>query len=273
MTLQPLSPLHANVGLRLSTQAGWNQTLADWQLLLGLSTGYGFFDEDELIATALYLPYPPIAWISMVLVDGRYRRRGLATQLMEQCLEDIDRVNLTAMLDATETGAKVYSRLGFSAVFGLSRLEGNIISMQERAGTHCESIPRSDMNDACSLDRSAFPGDRTRLIERMVVSGASVCVRDRTGRISGFAWMRQGRQWPQIGPVLTRNIGAAADLINRLADTCKTPFIVDIPLYHDNLLRRLYRHGFEKKREFVRMIRGGQPVIQPPYAIAGPELG
>src|SRR3954453_5338250 len=74
--------------LVLSTEAHWNQTEDDWQVFLRDGLVFGISDAAQLVATAALLPYSGNnAWISMVLVAASHRRRGLATRLVEACLE------------------------------------------------------------------------------------------------------------------------------------------------------------------------------------------
>ena len=84
-----LGPDDALGGLALSTEAQWNQNEADWRFFLTQGTGFGARDNDgRLIATAALLPYSSgNAWISMVLVTASSRRRGLATRLVDACLD------------------------------------------------------------------------------------------------------------------------------------------------------------------------------------------
>ncbi|MEX0759335.1 MAG: GNAT family N-acetyltransferase, partial [Tistlia sp.] len=76
--------------LALSCEAGWNQTPADWHRLLGLGLGFGLAERGgPLVASAVLLPYDrDIAWISMVLVTARWRRRGLASLLMGRAVAE-----------------------------------------------------------------------------------------------------------------------------------------------------------------------------------------
>src|SRR5436853_7848018 len=79
----------ARDGLALSTEAHWNQNEADWRFFLSHGTAFGIRSGDgRLVATAALLPYSGgNAWISMVLVTQSWRRRGLATKLVDSCLE------------------------------------------------------------------------------------------------------------------------------------------------------------------------------------------
>src|ERR1700709_639626 len=96
----------ARAGLALSEQAHWNQNEADWRFFLTKGTGFGIRDGDHLIATAALLPYTSgNAWISMVLVTANWRRRGLATRLLDACLDTATKQGLTTWLDATPAAA------------------------------------------------------------------------------------------------------------------------------------------------------------------------
>ena len=59
----------------------------------------------------------------MVLVTGRYRRRGLATPLMRRAMDDLAQSRLVPVLDATPDGRAVYRALGFEDSWGFHRLK------------------------------------------------------------------------------------------------------------------------------------------------------
>ena len=88
LAISQLGPGDAAGGLLLSTEAHWNQNEADWRFFLGKGIVFGVRDRrDTLVATAALLPYTESdAWISMVLVTESWRRRGLATRLVDTCL-------------------------------------------------------------------------------------------------------------------------------------------------------------------------------------------
>src|SRR5215471_16186356 len=123
LVISTLTVDDAPEGVVLSTEAHWNQNEADWRFFLSNGVVFGMRDEHRLVATAALLPYSAgNAWISMVLVTESCRRRGLATRLMDACLNTAKGRNLTAWLDATPTGAKVYGPLGFQPTLQLRRL-------------------------------------------------------------------------------------------------------------------------------------------------------
>src|SRR5437868_1321191 len=79
-------------GMRLKELAGWNQTESDWRRLLKLDRQGCFAAciDHRVVGTATSTAYgPDLAWIGMVLVDPDYRRRGIATQLMQATLDSL----------------------------------------------------------------------------------------------------------------------------------------------------------------------------------------
>jgi GNAT superfamily N-acetyltransferase len=87
----------------LVREAGWNQVAADWRIFLELGSVYAVRDSaGRVIATAATIPYGGrVAWISMVLVAGDYRGRGIATRLLRRCVDDCVDRRLQPVLDAT----------------------------------------------------------------------------------------------------------------------------------------------------------------------------
>src|SRR6267142_7147996 len=124
IAIAELGPDDALAGLELSAEAHWNQNEADWRFFLSRGTVFGVRDRDGLlVATAALLPYTSgNAWISMVLVTASWRRRGLATKLVDACLDAAAKQGLTPWLDATPAGATVYGPLGFTPTLQLRRL-------------------------------------------------------------------------------------------------------------------------------------------------------
>src|SRR5258708_30397019 len=110
-------------GRRLSLEARWNQTDADWRFLLKEGYGVGFEDHHgQLVASAVLLPHGRnFAWISMVLVALSARRRGLATCLLRRMVDWAEEKTLIPFLDATPAGRAVYLGLGFGDLCAINR--------------------------------------------------------------------------------------------------------------------------------------------------------
>ena len=122
----PLTQRDVPGALALSNKVGWNQTAEDWRLFIAHGRSIGLFDTDEgLIATAAALPYHNgFGYISMVIVEPGWRRRGLARRLMGECIDTLRGMGRAALLDATPAGALVYRGLGFVELVTMERWEG-----------------------------------------------------------------------------------------------------------------------------------------------------
>jgi GNAT superfamily N-acetyltransferase len=266
--IERLTVADAADGLALSTEAGWNQTEADWALLLGAGIGFGIRNGSRrLVATSLALPYPPdFGWVSLVLVHSPYRRRGLATRLMGKAIDALHAANLVPMLDATHAGREVYASLGFSDVERINRWRGLGAGIAPRA--------KQDVSfDTVSrLDALAFGADRIPLLEVIARRSDSRMVLG-TG---GYTLIRHGRVASQIGPIVAATPGTSTRLLDLALERTAGPIVLDVPEYAQDLSAALEASGFTIERPFVRMSRA-QPQrfgkCEFLFSTAGPELG
>src|SRR5882762_2459341 len=191
-----LGPDDALAGLELSAEAHWNQNEADWRFFLSQGTVFGVRDGDgHLIATAALLPYTSgNAWISMVLVTANWRRRGLATRLVDACLGAAARQGLTTWLDATPAGATVYGPLGFAPTIQLRRLRLET-STPVKAGVP-QPLSAGKLEDFIARDRRSMGFDRSALLAELGGRSGSRLLTNG----DAIALVRDGRKARHIGP-------------------------------------------------------------------------
>jgi GNAT superfamily N-acetyltransferase len=271
MAIVELGPDDALAGLALSTEAHWNQNEADWRFFLSQGTVFGVRDHDgHLVASAALLPYTSgNAWISMVLVTASFRRRGLATRLVDACLDTAAKQGFASWLDATPAGATVYAPLGFAPTLELRRLRletpalPNAAASQARSADNLERFVARDCL-AMSFDRSALlaelggrPGSRL-----MSSGGAAALVRD-------------GRKARHIGPLFADGPDRALTLVHEIIRSETGTVLIDAISTQEEFLEGLTSSGWTIERPFQRMRLGGA-TAQPaelPFAVAGPEYG
>lgn len=285
----------ASAAVSLSAEAGWNQTAADWRLMIALGEATGVRDTGgRLVASALVLPFEgPFAWISMVLVTATHRRRGIATALMAHCMARLDALGLVPVLDATDAGRRVYAPLGFEPVHGLLRLRAERIveAAAPRRDVPVRSVRAHDWPAVAALDRRAFGAGRAALLyhlgtrqpaRAMVAADLSGVATGSTGPaarppgIAGFVLAREGREALQIGPVVAKDSATASALTAAALAGAGGPVCMDAIEGHAAYAEWLADAGFVAQRGFARMILGrGAPFGDPGlvYAAAGPELG
>jgi len=271
IAIAKLGPGDARAGLELSAEAHWNQNEADWRFFLSQGTGFGVRDGDgHLVATAALLPYTSgNAWISMVLVTANWRRRGLATRLIDACLGGAATHDLTTWLDATPAGATVYGPLGFAPTLQLRRLR-----LENSMSTKAEAPPSlvpCGIERFAAQDRLAMGFDRATLL--MELSGRSgsrlLSSNDALGLV------RDGRKARHIGPLFADRPDQALAMVNEIVWSETGPLLIDAVSEQDELLKGLTNSGWRIERPFQRMRFGhaAAPLAKLPFAVAGPEYG
>lgn len=271
-----LDASHVAGGVALSTEAHWNQNAADWSLMLEWGAAIGYQSPDgELVGSALTLPYgDTFGWISMVLVTTSWRRKGLATNLLHECMSMLEARGLAQILDATPDGALVYGPLGFATQFGMQRWEAAGVSIAAPATALSRPYEATDLQSVLDYDRAVFGGDRSGIL-------AGLATRDMDyARIAiagnGYLFGRDGRRAHQIGPVCADDAGTAIDMLSHALSRVSGPVFIDVPDRHDEVVAFLKEHGFVAQRPFTRMYRGSSAGFGDParmFAVAGPELG
>lgn len=254
--------------MALSIEAGWNQTADDWRHFISEGRSFGNRAPDgRLVASAAALPYDgPFGFVSMVLVTADWRRRGLATRLVDRCVEELQARDLVPVLDATAAGAEVYRKQGFVGQFGFDRWQGTLPVAKAAA----EAAPAADRIRA--LDAEAAGAGRARLMDDFLGRDGTIAVGDG----NGFALARTGRRAIQAGPVVADDETAALGLIDWLFAALTGFVFIDVPQAWRRIGDWLKARGFEIQRSFTRMALGraepfGLPARQ--FAVAGPEFG
>jgi GNAT superfamily N-acetyltransferase len=256
----------ARAGLALSAEARWNQNEADWRFFLTRGTVFGIRDDARLIATAALLPYTPDnAWISMVLVTHDRRRRGLATKLLDTCLDAAAEHELTTWLDATPAGATVYGPLGFRPTLELRRLRF------AGAATAPKRASDGNLDEMIARDHRAMGFDRAVLLRELGGRAGSRLV----SQGSAMALVRDGRTARHIGPLFADDAGSAAALVETIARSETGPVLIDVVSDHRGFLKDLTASGWIVERPFQRMRfgPGTSANAELPFAVAGPEYG
>jgi GNAT superfamily N-acetyltransferase len=264
-------------GLALSGAAGWNQNADDWAFFIAEGSTFGLRDDaGTLVASAAALPYDgAVGWISMVLVDGRHRHRGLATRLLDVCVDALRSVGRVPVLDATPAGAEVYRQSGFIAGFAFERWQGEGAAA-DRGAAAGDGAPsdRAEVDAIVALDRSICGVGRGSLLQAFLDrSGSRAWL---TADTSGFALSRAGRRAIQIGPVVAAGDEAAIGLVETALAAAAGRVFIDVPAHQPAVARALERRGFVRQRPFVRMALVDTPALAASarvFALAGPEFG
>jgi GNAT superfamily N-acetyltransferase len=266
----------------LVRDARWNQLAADWRIFLKLGRLYAVpTDDGRIVATTATLPYGSrFAWISMVLVAPDYRRRGLATRLMQQAMRELAAAKLVPVLDATPDGREVYRRLGFEDAWGFQRLirrERQGAGAPAPAGIIVRPITDADWQAVCAYDAAAFGAERGAVLAGLRGRlPAADLVAMRADELVGFLLGRDGRLAAHLGPLIAEDDAIARALVARALEGIDGPLFVDLADSKTDLRRFLDAHGFAAVRPFTRMLYGAAARFDDPartFAVLGPEFG
>ena len=261
-------------------EANWNQLAADWRVFIEHGRVHvAHTAAGRIVAATATLPYGGrFAWISMVLVAGEYRRRGLATSLLRQAMDELAAARLVPVLDATPEGRAVYRRLGFTDSWGFHRL---VRRERQRAAeppperTIVRPIGDADWPAVSAYDASAFGAERGAVLAGLRGRlPAAELIAERDGRVAGFLLGRDGRLAQHLGPLIAQDEAIACALLDRALDALAGPVFIDFAdaKTQDFLAAR----GFTAVRPFTRMLYGTATRFDDharTFAVIGPEFG
>src|SRR5258708_17537077 len=271
IAINALGPEDTVAALALSAEVHWNQNEADWRFFLSNGNVFGVRDSDRrLVASAALLPYTlGNAWISMVRVTESWRRRGLATRLVDLCLDAATKRGLTSWLDATPAGAAVYGPLGFTPALQLRRLRLQNSTSAKAAAP--QPLSRCDLAHFIARDTRAMGFDRSTLLTELAGRPGSLLLSNG----DTIALVRDGRTARHVGPLFADDPNRALALVHEIVRSESGPVLIDAVSTQDEFLKGLTDSNWTIERPFQRMRfgRAAAKAVELPFAVAGPEYG
>jgi GNAT superfamily N-acetyltransferase len=280
ISLRPMTIQDIPFGLKQSSLAGWNQTEADWAMLLEQSTTGSFLAcynglEAGTITTVTY--HKQLNWVGMVLVAPEFQRHGIGTALLQASIQSVKSQGAVC-LDATPVGKSLYDKLGFQDLYCLGRWLRPSASLGMQPAVQCDSLSLKFFPAILAYDRPVFGADRTGILRTLQRNAPSLALYAGYGHeIKGFCLGRIGQKYVQIGPVIANHMEIARDLLLSALQTCAhRQVILDNTLRHPGWNQLLHDLGFVEQRSFTRMHLGEFTLPEHhdrQFAIAGPEIG
>ncbi|MEY7979471.1 GNAT family N-acetyltransferase [Streptomyces pilosus] len=231
----------------LSEDRGWPREEHKWGLLLAAGTGYGIDDPGGgLVAACVVTAYgpqeqPSLAAIGMVLVAGRYARRGVGRRLMRHVVAAMGTTPLT--LHATEFGRPLYEELGFKTTGRAEMLRGRFVPPAVPPEVTTRAATAEDLPAILRLDEEVFGADRTHIVTRLPAFADLLRVAEADGRLTGYAAAWPNMDTHVVGPLIARDTETAKALIASLAAHTGRPLRTDIDVRHGELLGWAKEHG------------------------------
>ena len=282
VTLERLTTADVAAAAALSRAIGWNQTEADWSRLVATAGSEVFAarSSDGVVGTASLVRYgATLGWLGMVIVHPDLRGRGLGGALVDHVLDVWDAAPGAVLgLDATEYGAPLYERRGFTTVATIDRWLGPATSVADASppltrprDVSVRLAGAADGRSIIDLDQRHALVDRSALLHQLIAESLAgperaraaagrVFVAERAGALIGYTAVRPGRERPHIGPVVAVD-DAAADAL--LSATSAPSAEAGAGAYLDAVrdprrTRLLHARGYEVARTLQRMTKSIQ---------------
>jgi ribosomal protein S18 acetylase RimI-like enzyme len=203
--------------------------------------------------------YGRSGWIGNLLVDPDHRKRGVGRDLMEIAIATLlaNWVE-TVWLTASEQGAGLYRKLGFTAVDTIRRWRG-----RGGGGSEVAELP-PDLEVVKKIDRRGW-GDRRQTLINVT------CGRGKTYSSSdGFICSQQWEHGTQIGPWGCLVEEKARHLLDQALAAAEAPVFLDVPEANSTAAELLTEKGFSVRGSNLLMYLGSKPLYRPEkiYALA-----
>jgi GNAT superfamily N-acetyltransferase len=280
--IRRLGPQDLTHCVALSIDRGWSPEEAKWALLLEEAEAFGVDAPDGGLAGSVVLARydPGLASVGMMLVAGRYGRRGLGRALMTHLLAQAGTATVT--LFATDAGKPLYAKLGFRVVRRSAAFVGGFRQSAAANGKRGGSRPatEADMAAILEFDKAAFGADRGYLLRRLPgfaerlrvletgdgspdgspdtanAAGAAGAAGAGVSGISGYAAAWRNGPVTVMGPVVAATGADARRLITDLAAEVRGPVRIDLDPDRSELPEWLLNRGLEPASRTAVMAYG-----------------
>lgn len=267
--------------MQLKEAEGWNQTKADWALLLSHNPELCLVAEEQgdVVGTVTAINYAnKVAWIGMMLVDRNHRGKGISKLLLNTIIKKLDSCK-SIKLDATPAGKKVYDKLGFVEEYGIARMTTQSLAPLTIIGAaEPKELTPAKLKEVTLYDKKAFGVNREKVLNFLLKNQTEKgWYLEGEDGVAGYILSRQGCNFTQVGPVVANTLANAKVLLSYVLSKMKgQPVVVDVMEEHKELVAWLEDSNFTIQRSFIRMYLKGNPFggnRQQQFLIGGPELG
>ncbi|MFX0092076.1 MAG: GNAT family N-acetyltransferase [Candidatus Hodarchaeota archaeon] len=199
----------------------WNMSAHPLSNLVNIARGGAFVarDHDTNIGMVYAFPYDHIGWIGFLIVNPAYRKRGIGTTLMTKAIDFLHQKGINSIgLYATEDGAPLYQKLGFTKVltswrYGinetteLENLKNSLKSYFNPSSfevTEFSQIDHELFENIVNLDTKTFGANRRLIFENRLRMGSWQCTCILNGAtLEAFGmWRLIDNHFGFIGPIV-----------------------------------------------------------------------
>lgn len=189
--------------IRLTDTMNWDLTEKDFTFMMALEPQGCFvaLKNAKRVGITTTVHFDQQGWIGNVIVDARYRSKGIGVQLVKEAVRYLsDKSATTIALYAYQNTVSFYEKMGFKVDRHLIRFTGQGQRSQEKC-RNIRAMTQRDLKEAISLDKSCMNWNRERLLRRKFAESSDLCqVAQEDGKLVGFVMAEWYRQ--EIGPLI-----------------------------------------------------------------------
>lgn len=260
LTIRKMTTADVAFAVKLTDTMNWDLTRRDFRFMRTLEPGGCLIAQQGAtkVGIAITAQLGRVGWIGNVIVDSRYRSKGIGVELVKHAIDYLTKKSATIIgLYAYMNTVAFYEKLGFKASSGFVHLvgQGSRLDFDRRLARR---MTQKDLEDIISFDESCMCWNRDRLLRRIFKDSNDLCyvARDQE-RMLGFImadWYRQ-----EIGPCVCHpeNSGMAVHLLKAvLSKLGKLEVRIGVSENKTEIIRALKGMNFKEEFRVVRMYRG-----------------
>ena len=265
----------------LAGTVGWNQTRRDCRemLLAPAATGVFAVCDGHVIGSAAAMVYEKnrIGYINMVIVREPFRRRGIATRMLEKLMEMLHHCR-TLRLYATPAGSCVYEKLGFRTYATLHKFASDSYVPLPEPDRRIMPLLSTDLPEITALDKQSFGVERGALLEYFYSCHPELAFKiTENGRITGFTIGRVGPVSRQAGALTAPKEEDALALFDAVARQGEPSPRVLLAAFdtRERLIAQMAERGILPSSEMVAMDFGESGPLPAAcyYGVLGGDFG
>jgi GNAT superfamily N-acetyltransferase len=269
-----LTPKDIPLNVALSHEVGWQDTIADWEVIHESALVIGIRGRAGLVAQGVLGSFDGVGTLAKVATSPDHRHAGLGRLVLDSLLATAEANGLgTLGLVATPQGRGLFETRGFA-------VEGEIVVLMGTPQVplgHGHVHPIEDLEAALAFDRRLLGCDRSRVLrarENQAIATAGASGPGAT--LSGYAMASELGSHALVGPVIAEDEEGARNLVIGLCRELGDAVRIDVPSEHQSFRQWLRSIGMQEQGTRVEMRRGSAPLpyrVRQRYALATQAWG
>jgi ribosomal protein S18 acetylase RimI-like enzyme len=268
----------------MTVREQWNVSRADVKRMFNYEPNGCFIAEakDSHVAHVFTVNYGSLGWIGLLIVEAEYRKKGIATLLMQKAIDYLLRCGVeTIKLEAVPEIADLYRKLGFVDEYDSLRFMGKsrkTIPLQSGSTIHMQ---KEKIEEIAKFDAAYFGADRTTVLMSLCQENPNLCFASyKDSKIVGYLMCRRAEEGYNVGPFVCEpeESRTARDLLARCMRELgsETSVYLGVPAVNEGAVEILREFGFEQYSKSIRMRFGKNLRNERPsgvFAIGGAMKG